>query len=60
MSNSKIVEEIFLDKYGSEHSLYELKERIEDYLKRGYTKFSFEYETGYYGEVDETKLKILK
>ncbi len=41
-------------------SLLELKQRIDDYIEKGYTKYDCEIEQGYYADIEEVNLEIKK
>lgn len=56
MSN-EIIETIDIYHGGS---LLELKERIDDFVEKGYTKFDTEYERGYYDDIEGITLQIKK
>lgn len=45
-------------RYGG--SLLELKQRIDDYVSKGYTKYECEYQIGYYDEVTGVKIEVAK
>lgn len=41
-------------------SLLELKQRIDDYVAKGFTEFNTTYELGYYDEVYDIIIKVSK
>lgn len=59
-NKKKIMEkEIIISQY-AESSLIELKQRIDDYISKGYTKFNVYFDKGYYDEVENIRLTISK